>query len=281
MSIDTIGEDYSLSSSTDIKETNSSSSSWASSEFLTSKGITSTAYVDTAAHQSPSASAAPYVSADDLVTGSHTFKFNCNSQRAGFDVGKCLASNTFTVGGYDWAINLYPSGKKYRFQGHISLYIRLESDETDVNAVFEMMLVDQSGKGKHRIQTNSVFLMRKRGSQWGFGKYMKKKNLEKLGYLKDGCLVVNCVVGVLAFGTDMKIPAPSNFVSYYLSSSIINRIIQLKEFQGMTESNCEDSKSPDLKSLAKVIIELGSPLQLQGLVNDEDSNKFDQFLYVL
>ncbi|KAK1358938.1 hypothetical protein POM88_043412 [Heracleum sosnowskyi] len=149
-----------------------------------------------------------------------------------------------TTSGYDWSINLYPNGKKYKYKDYISLYIRLESEETDVNAEFELTLVDQSGRGKHRTQTHFGFLMRKRGSQWGFG---------RIGNL-----------------------SPNNFIPHFLSSSLINKIIKLKE------SNSEDTKLPDLESAAKIIIEFESPSQLQGLdLTDGDHGKFDQYLYAV
>ncbi|KAK1362731.1 hypothetical protein POM88_038292 [Heracleum sosnowskyi] len=105
---------------------------------------------------------------------------------------------------------------------------------------------------------------------------MKKKYLEKLGYLKDDCMVVNCVVGILAFGTKLEISAPSNFIPHFLASLVINKIIKLKE------SNSEDTKLPDLESAAKIIIEFESPSQLQGLdLTDGDHGKFDQYLYAV
>lgn len=272
MSIDTTSEDYqetSISLSPEITETNTSS--WTSTGVLTSAGITSTGYESTTVHQLPSTSATPCVSGDDLVAGSHTFRFNHYSRREDFKVGKYLVSDTFTAGGYDWAITLYPNGKKDQHKDYISLYIRLESEETDVNAFFELMLVNQSGNQKHKIQTQfgrlqekQPFVLKGRGVQWGFGQYMKKTNLKKLGYLKDDCLVVNCVVGVLASRTDKLAQAP---------------IIQPTGFsQAMIESSCEDARLLHLESAAKLIIEFGSSVQLQGLVNDGDHKKFDQFL---
>ncbi|XP_017254950.1 exocyst complex component EXO70A1 [Daucus carota subsp. sativus] len=221
---------------------------------------------------SSSKNTAPGFSVDDLLTGSHTFRFDRYSRREGFEVGKYLVSDTFTAGGYEWAIALYPSGKKDQYIDYVSLYIRLESEETDVNAVFELMLVDQSGNGKHKIQTQfgrlqekQPFLMRRRGSQWGFGQYIKKKHLKKLGYLKDDCLVVNCVVGVLASCTDKEIEqAPVSCIS--------------DMDQAVMMESCEDTKFLDLESAARVIIEFGAPAQLQGLVNDADRAKFDHYL---
>ncbi|KAL1834569.1 hypothetical protein ACET3Z_004220 [Daucus carota] len=282
MSSDTMDEDYqemSIASSTEIVEANSLLSSWASTGVLTSPEVNSTSYRNTKIHEPLSTSETSSVSPNDEVTGSHTFRFDCYSRRAGFEVGKYMTSDTFSAGGHDWAINLYSNGKKYEYKDYISLYIRLESEGADVNAVFEMMLVDQSGRGKHSMQTHFGFLMRRRGSQWGFGQYMKKKYLEKLGYLKNDCLVVNCVVGVLESGTGFEVSAPSN--SAYLSASLNNQIMKLKKSQSMKVSDSEDTKLPDLESAVKVINEFESPSQLQGLINDGDRRKFSQYLYAV
>lgn len=286
LSTDTTGEDYeetSISSSSEITETSGGlSSSSTSTEVPTSTGFTSMAYENTTVHQLPSTSAAPCVSVDDLVTGSHTFTFNRYSRRQGFEVGKYLVSDTFAAGGYDWAITLYPNGKKDQDKDYMSLYIRLESDETDVNAVFELMLVDQSGKGKHKIQTQfgrleekKPFLIKRRGSQWGFGQFVKKKYLKNSGYLKDDCLVVNCVVGVLASCTDKETANPIGMTSNH------DQIMQPVGFQPMMESSCEDTKFLHLESAAEVITKFASPSQLQGLINDGDRKIFDQYLYAV
>ncbi|KAK1367891.1 hypothetical protein POM88_033983 [Heracleum sosnowskyi] len=274
-------QEVSISSSAEIMETNSSSSSWASTGVLTSTEITSTAY-DNELVTSYLPLATPCVAAEEIGVGSHSFTFDkYYSRRKGLRVGKCLVSDTFTAGGYDWAITLYPNGRKDKCKGYISLYIRLESEATDVNALFELILVDQSGMGKHRIQTHfgrlqekQPFMMRRSGSQWGSGLYMNKKHLKKSGFLKDNCLIVKCVVGVLAVHTEKEVPSPSNLL--LLSEDDQN--IQVLAFQGPTESNCKNTKLPDLESAAKIIAELGSPLQLQGLVNDGDRNKFIQYL---
>lgn len=279
MSTDTTGEDYLETSISSSSETSENTAVHISTEVLTSTRITSKAYENTIVHQLPSTSATPCVSVDDLVTGSHTFTFNRFSRREGFEVGKYFVSDTFTAGGYDWAITLYPNGKKDQDKDYISLYIRLESEKTDVNAVFELTLVDQSGKGKHKIQTQfgrlqekHPFLMKRCGSQWGFGQYIKKKYLKKSGYLKDDCLVVNCVVGVLASCTDKAAAESMSLTSNH------DQIIQPVGFQTIMESSCEETKFSYLESAAKVIIEFGSPSQLQGLINDGDRNKFDQYL---
>ncbi|CAL1374734.1 unnamed protein product [Linum trigynum] len=66
-------------------------------------------------------------------------------------VCKYIASETFFVGGYAWAIYFYPDGKSPEDNGnYVSLFIALASEGTDVRALFELTLMDQSGKARHK-----------------------------------------------------------------------------------------------------------------------------------
>ncbi|KAB8106654.1 hypothetical protein EE612_041098 [Oryza sativa] len=97
--------------------------------------------------------AAPSETASTSVTktvnGSHHFKIAGYPLAKGIGVGKYIASECFTVGGYDWAIYFYPDGKSPEDgAAYVSLFIALASEGTDVRALFELTLVDQSGKGQ-------------------------------------------------------------------------------------------------------------------------------------
>ena len=66
-----------------------------------------------------------------------------------------MASDTFTAGGYSWAIYFYPDGKNGQDNAtYVSLYLGLASEGTDVRALFELKLLDQSGKERHKVQTH-------------------------------------------------------------------------------------------------------------------------------
>ncbi|KAL8199577.1 hypothetical protein R6Q57_013145 [Mikania cordata] len=69
--------------------------------------------------------------------------------------GKYISSDTFTVGGYDWAIYFYPDGKNLEDNStYVSVFIALASDSSDVRALFELTLLDQSGTGKHKVHSH-------------------------------------------------------------------------------------------------------------------------------
>lgn len=89
-------------------------------------------------------------------------------------MGKHIASETFTVGGYQWAIYFYPDGKNPEdHSAYVSVFIALASEGTDVRALFELTLIDQSGKGKHKVHSHfdrslesGPYTLKYRGSMW-------------------------------------------------------------------------------------------------------------------
>ncbi|GJT02814.1 zinc finger, CCHC-type containing protein [Tanacetum coccineum] len=66
------------------------------------------------------------------------------------DAGSYISSDTFTVGGYDWEILFYPYGQDLADDTrHFEVFLGLLNDCTDVEAFFEITLLDQSGDGEH------------------------------------------------------------------------------------------------------------------------------------
>ena len=127
---------------------------------------------------SPSPSSAPATTSSTSVTetvrGSHQFKITGYSLSKGIGIGKYIASDTFSVGGYDWAIYFYPDGKSVEDNAtYVSLFIALASDGTDVRALFELTLLDQSGRERHKVHSHfertlesGPYTLKYRGSMW-------------------------------------------------------------------------------------------------------------------
>ncbi|KAB2018329.1 hypothetical protein ES319_D08G222600v1 [Gossypium barbadense] len=89
------------------------------------------------------------------LNGSHHFKITGYSQSKGTGVGKYIASDMFMVGGYLWAVYFYPDGKSPEDNAaYVSLFIALASEGTDVRALFELTLLDQSGKERHKVHSH-------------------------------------------------------------------------------------------------------------------------------
>ncbi|KAK9992907.1 hypothetical protein SO802_022610 [Lithocarpus litseifolius] len=137
----------------------------------------------------------------ETVNASHLFNISGYPLLKGIGIGNCVTSDTFTAGGHSWAIYFYPDGKKVQYDApYVSLFIVLASEGTDVRAVFELKLLDQSGKGRHKVHTqfeSGPYTIRNRGSMWGCERFFKRTDLESSDYLKDDCLKVHCSVGVV------------------------------------------------------------------------------------
>lgn len=122
-------------------------------------------------------------SISETVNGSHRFTIKGYSLAKGMGAGKYIMSDTFTVGGYDWAIYFYPDGKNPEdSSAYVSVFIALASEGTDVRALFELTLVDQAKNGKDKVHSHfdralesGPYTLKYRGSMWyGFlGSYIK------------------------------------------------------------------------------------------------------------
>ncbi|XP_039063733.1 BTB/POZ and MATH domain-containing protein 4-like [Hibiscus syriacus] len=94
-------------------------------------------------------------SVTQTVNGSHRFTIKGYSLAKGMGVGIHIASETFTVGSYQWAIYFYPDGKNSEDHStYVSVFVALASEGTDVRALFELTLLYQSGKGKHKVHSH-------------------------------------------------------------------------------------------------------------------------------
>lgn len=146
----------------------------------------------------------------DTVNGTHEFRINGYSLSKGLGIGKYIASETFMVGGYLWAIYFYPDGKSLEDNSsYVSLFIALASDGTDVRALFELKLEDQSGNGNHKVHSHfgrllesGPYSLKYRGSMWGYKRFYKRTSLETSDYLKDDCLIITGTVGVVKSHTE-------------------------------------------------------------------------------
>ncbi|XP_022138584.1 BTB/POZ and MATH domain-containing protein 2-like [Momordica charantia] len=146
----------------------------------------------------------------ETVNGSHEFKINGYSLNKGMGIGKYIASDTFMVGGYAFAIYFYPDGKSVEDNAsYVSVFIALASEGTDVRALFELTLLDQSGKENHKVHSHferrlesGPYTLKYRGSMWGYKRYFKRTLLETSDFLKDDCLEIHCVVGVVKSHTE-------------------------------------------------------------------------------
>ncbi|KAK3124526.1 hypothetical protein QOZ80_7BG0587840 [Eleusine coracana subsp. coracana] len=174
-------------------------------------------------------------SVTETVNGSHRFVIQGYSLAKGMGVGKHIASETFSVGGYQWAVYFYPDGKNPEDNSaYVSVFIALASEGTDVRALFELTLLDQSGKGKHKVHSHfdrslesGPYTLKYRGSMWGYKRFFRRTALETSDFLKDDCLKINCTVGVVVSTIDYSRPhsiqVPDSDIGYHFGSLLDNQ----------------------------------------------------------
>ncbi|RDX87670.1 BTB/POZ and MATH domain-containing protein 2, partial [Mucuna pruriens] len=214
-------------------------------------------------------------SVTETVRGSHQFKITGYSLSKGIGIGKYIASDVFSVGGYDWAIYFYPDGKSVEDNAtYVSLFIALASDGTDVRALFELTLLDQSGKERHKVHSHfertlesGPYTLKYRGSM-GYKRFFKRTALETSDYLKDDCLSVNCSVGVVRSRTE----GPKIYTIAISPSSIGQQIGKLLENGKRSDVNFE--VNGEIFAAHKLVLAARSPVfraQLFGPMKDQNT----------
>lgn len=145
------------------------------------------------------------------VTATHDFEVANFSQLNGhIGAGRSVTSAPFTVGGYTWAIDLYPDGSEQRQQDccctcfglltAASAFVTLRGDAAGARARFTLSLVDRTGRASRH--------WRRRGAartfgwphpaSWGFHYFYLKPFLRLSRCVLDGGrLTIRCELTVL------------------------------------------------------------------------------------
>ncbi|WCJ23658.1 BTB-POZ and MATH domain 2 [Euphorbia peplus] len=229
----------------------------------------------------PTTSSAPFsittsTSRTETVNGWHEFKIGGYSLSKGMGIGKYIASETFVVGGYAWAVYFYPDGKSPEDNAaYVSLFIALASEGTDVRALFELSLIDQSGKEIHKVHTHfgralesGPYTLKYRGSMWGYKRFFKRTQLESSDYLKDDTLLIRCCVGAVRSQTE----GPKTYSITIPPSDIGRQFGKLLESGKRTDVNFEVGE--EIFSAHKLVLAARSPVfraQLFGPMKDQNT----------
>lgn len=230
----------------------------------------------TSSSSSPPAVTTTSTSVTETVNGEHDFRISGYSLSKGIGIGKYVASDTFMVGGYSWAIYFYPDGKSLEDNAtYVSLFIALASEGSDVRALFELTLLDQSGRERHKVHSHfgralesGPYTLKYRGSMWGYKRFFKRSALETSDYLKDDCLQVHCCVGVVKSRTE----GPKTYSIHVPPSDIGQQFGQLLEC-GKGTDVCFQVKDETF-SAHKLVLAARSPVfraQLFGPMKDQNT----------
>ncbi|XP_057804072.1 BTB/POZ and MATH domain-containing protein 3 isoform X4 [Salvia miltiorrhiza] len=239
------------------------------------------------ASSSVSVTGEPYIvidsssrSINETVNGTHHFTIRGYSLAKGMGPGKYVSSDTFNIGGYDWAIYFYPDGKNPDdSSAYVSVFIALASEGTDVRALFELALLDQSGKGKHKVHSHfdralesGPYTLKYRGSMWGYKRFFRRTALETSDFLKDDCLSMHCTVGVVR----TRVEGPKLYSVHVPPSDMGQSLKHLLD----AELGCDVVFKVEKESFKahKLVLAARSPVfraQFFGLVGNPNSDKVE------
>ncbi|CAN6551511.1 unnamed protein product [Malus baccata var. baccata] len=216
-------------------------------------------------------------SCTETVNGCHEFKISGYSLAKGMGIGKYVASDSFVVGGYTWAIYFYPDGKSVEDNaGYVSVFIALASEGTDVRALFELTLLDQSERQRHKVHSHFLrmldggpYTLKYRGSMWGYKRFYKRSLLEGSDYLKDDCLIIKCRVGVVKTNTE----GPKTYNIAEPPSNIGQHFGKLLESGKLTDVSFKVDE--EVFAAHKVVLAARSPVfkaQLFGPLKDKNTD---------
>ncbi|CAL5029325.1 unnamed protein product [Urochloa decumbens] len=114
--------------------------------------------------------------------------------------GKYIKSAEFKEAGHRWRIWCYPDGDRKETAGHVSLYLELAYELTDVHAEYQFSLVPHgqltiSAPHGGRIgRERRTFGSNNKHHCYGFKDFMARGELERSAdeYLKDDCFYIRC-----------------------------------------------------------------------------------------
>ncbi|KAJ4759885.1 BTB/POZ and MATH domain-containing protein 2 [Rhynchospora pubera] len=139
-------------------------------------------------------------STSELATGEHIFKITSYSVLKEFGVDNYVCSSTFTIGGHEFYIKMYPGGDEKEAEEFISIYLVLNNVDKELLVQYDFCLVDISGDSVvvgPRSYVASPNTFTPKNPAWGFGCFIKRVDLEASQYLKDDCFMVRCRVWFL------------------------------------------------------------------------------------
>ncbi|CAA0820969.1 BTB/POZ and MATH domain-containing protein 4 [Striga hermonthica] len=147
-----------------------------------------------------------------IQEGSTEWALRNYSRRRSSGFRKPIESNDFTIGRCRWTLHLYPGGHslKAHRSGYSSLFLKYNSGGS-VWFLYELYLLDQSGKGNHLgfsffggASSGGINIP---AQGYTVGKYffVRRAVLESPDYLKDDCVRIRCRIAVFT-GRALDLP---------------------------------------------------------------------------
>ncbi|XP_044384160.1 BTB/POZ and MATH domain-containing protein 2-like [Triticum aestivum] len=131
----------------------------------------------------------------ECVATAHNFEVTEYSLLEGMGIDKFVSSSTFSVGGYDWNIRIYPDGWKEEDKGaYMSVFLRICSKPTTgVKVKYTFGLLEKDGKVSCLYSETHT----PSSGFWGCPKFIEKSKLKELLSRNDDCFTLRCVLTVM------------------------------------------------------------------------------------
>ncbi|CAM0948512.1 unnamed protein product [Alopecurus aequalis] len=132
-----------------------------------------------------------------VMTGTHEFKIESFSAvRKTHGLKKYITSGGFKVGGYEWAIRVYPSGDRQDFKEHIAIFLMLLNPpprDLHVKTTAWFGITGPSGKSMvHKLRHDYT----QASSGQGFADVVKISSANSKFVGRDGSFTVSCRVDI-------------------------------------------------------------------------------------
>jgi speckle-type POZ protein len=124
----------------------------------------------------------------EAATGAHNFVVMNYSLLDGMGVGEFITSSTFSVGGHEWCIRLYPDGDS-REPGYVGAFLCLHGDvpEKGVRVKYTLSMRKKDGRVHRGSTAQTATRTFKSGSGkemgWGNGKVIHKSHLRRDSFI--------------------------------------------------------------------------------------------------
>jgi speckle-type POZ protein len=127
----------------------------------------------------------------------HDFEVTNFSLLDGIGIGEFVSSNTFSIGGRDWSIKIYPDGSKTEHKDHVSVFLNFLKGPVVARVKFSLSLLGKKDNQREVLTEEDTQHTFDCLSDWGWGKFMEKSKLKPLLQRNNDSFTVRCVMTVI------------------------------------------------------------------------------------
>uniref|UniRef100_A0A0D9X7Q1 BTB domain-containing protein n=1 Tax=Leersia perrieri TaxID=77586 RepID=A0A0D9X7Q1_9ORYZ len=135
--------------------------------------------------------------ATELIKGTHEFTVVGFSLQKRKGSGHFIESGSFNVGGFSWTVRLYPAGDRKEHEGHVSVYLHLQTtDVAKVRAKSTYHINGAGGANAASLPYGGTSTYTPASSTYGYSKLVKIDTLESRWLINDS-FTLRCDVEVV------------------------------------------------------------------------------------